>query len=190
MNKLVISVESCASPLSTRRVSRGLRCMKKEEWKEISGYEGLYFVSDLGRVKNRMGKILKLYTNIHRKNYVQVSLCKNAIHKNFKIYRLVAQAFIPNKENKPQINHKNGDKSDNTCKNLEWVNQSENTAHAIKIGLTPKWEKHPSAKLTRKKVLEIRNKFANGTKATDLMKKYKMSQTVIYMIINNQLWKM
>lgn len=89
-----------------------------EIWRDIKGYEGFYQVSNLGRVRNSMtDKILKPVPN-HR--YLRVTLCKNGVHKLFRIHRLVAQAFIPNPDNLPTVNHKDQDKTNNCVDNLEW----------------------------------------------------------------------
>ncbi len=118
-----------------------------EIWKDIKGYEGLYQVSTLGRVrsfdryvKNRMsnknikrGKVLTPCTN--RNGYKQLNLIINTKKKPKTIHRLVAETFISNPENKPCVNHIDGNKKNNNVKNLEWVTYSENTIHALKKGL-------------------------------------------------------
>lgn len=98
-----------------------------EIWKDIDGYEGLYQVSNLGRVKSsKHDIILKTYSN---RGYHQVQLSKNNIKSNKTIHRLVAQAFIPNPDNKPQVNHIDEDKTNNKVSNLEWVTAKENSNH-------------------------------------------------------------
>lgn len=117
-----------------------------EIWKDINGYEGLYQVSNLGRVKRlrkqvnyRHGKrfinekIMKIKNNGN--GYMLVSLTKQKIPKNKYVHRLVAESFIPNLNNKKYINHLDGIKSNNTLENLEWCTQSDNNIHAYKMGL-------------------------------------------------------
>ena len=106
-----------------------------EIWKEINGFDGDYFVSNLGRIKSYKvssnGKILKSNTN--KLGYVYFSLTKNCVLRSFTIHRLVALAFIHNSENKPQVNHINGIKNCNNKKNLEWCSASENVSHSFKF---------------------------------------------------------
>lgn len=110
-----------------------------EIYKDIEGYEGLYQVSNLGRIKSlsrfqsTTERILKPVIN--SRGYSVVTLSKNNIHKIFSISRLVAGLFIANPENKPEVNHISGIKSDNSISNLEWCNSSENQFHAFKTGL-------------------------------------------------------
>lgn len=102
--------------------------MSEEVWKDIEGYEGRYQVSNLGRVKRvTTGRILKSCKN--RGGYLYVNLCKQGVVSNKRIHRLVAQAFIPNPENKSDINHIDEDKTNNTVTNLEWTTRKENLNH-------------------------------------------------------------
>ena len=100
----------------------------KEVWKDIKGYEGLYQISNLGRVKRvTTGRILK--GGKDKDGYLMVKLYKNNIRSNKKIHRLVAEAFIPNPENKPQVNHADENKTNNSLDNLEWMTAKENINH-------------------------------------------------------------
>ena len=106
--------------------------MLEEIWKDIEGYTGLYQVSSWGRVKNsRTGRVLKAGKT--KKGYLQLCLCKNGIRKFYSVHRLVAQAFIPNPQNKPEVNHIDEDKENNYFENLEWVTRSENMNHGTVI---------------------------------------------------------
>ena len=103
-----------------------------EEWRSIPGYEGLYEVSNKGNVRNvRRNTLLRLpKTN---KGYIQVVLCKNGIMNGLKVHRLVAQAFIPNPDNLPMVNHKDEDKTNNNVDNLEWCDAKYNSNYGTSI---------------------------------------------------------
>ena len=129
-------------------------------WKDITGFEGLYQVNDLGLVKSlayqgtQRDLILKL--TMRKDGYQHVILSKNTNKKSFLVHRLTAIAFIPNPQNKPEINHKDFNKSNNCLNNLEWVSAKENMSHAVTGGHSPRGERHRSAKLTEAQVKRIR----------------------------------
>ncbi len=116
-----------------------------EEWKDVEGYEGLYQVSNLEKVMNvKTGKILKPY--LYQTGYYGVVLSKNNIKKHHFIHRLVAQAFIPNPENKPCINHINECRWDSPVWNLEWCTHKENNnygKHSEKISVSKTGKLNP-----------------------------------------------
>ena len=106
-----------------------------EYWKAVKGFEGRYEVSSLGRVRSippmaKHPKIRKKF--LDKDGYEGCSLRGDGKYFVKKVHRLVAEAFIPNQENKRENNHKNGDKKDNRAENLEWVSPSENRIHALK----------------------------------------------------------
>lgn len=134
-----------------------------EIWKDIKGYEGLYMVSNFGNVKslprNRVdkngiiypvqGKILS--NSCQNKGYLRVFLCKNNTPKTTSVHRIVASAFIPNPENKPHVNHIDGNRSNNHYSNLEWCTSAENNWHMLnvlkrKIGKARFGKDNPAAK--------------------------------------------
>lgn len=102
--------------------------MSLEVYKDIDGYEN-YQVTSWGRVFNKeTGRFLK--PQVHDKGYLRIDLCKDGDRKHFKVHRLVAEAFIPNPECKPQINHIDGNNQNNSVTNLEWVTNAENAEKA------------------------------------------------------------
>lgn len=107
-----------------------------ERWKDIPGWEGLYQISDKGRLKSfkadPRGRVLS--TKNQTGWYLNVVLCaKGRSFLSAKVHKLVAKAFVPNPENKPQVNHKDGNKQNNSADNLEWVTPEENIRHAVKL---------------------------------------------------------
>lgn len=142
-----------------------------EEWRDIPGYEGLYQASTYGRIKSYSRTWLSgrwvyrtipervMNPSVDRKGYYIIGLRRDGKQKMSKAHRLVAMTFIPNPDNKPQVNHKDTNKKNNYVDNLEWATNGENMQHAhdnklmnLRVG-----EKHPQAKLNNKQVLEILN---------------------------------
>lgn len=103
-----------------------------EQWRDVPGYEGLYQVSDMGRVRNRKRR-RHLRPSVKKSGYAQVTLSKDGVSAYYSIHRVVASAFLPNPGELPQVNHKNGDKLDNRLANLEWCSASENQQHRHKV---------------------------------------------------------
>lgn len=128
----------------------------EEIWKDIKGYEGLYQVSNFGNVKSLDRYIInkngdkqyfpgKYLNQGISDNYLKVILSKNNKQRTFRVHILVARTFIPNPENKPEVNHMDGDKSNNRVDNLEWNTRSENELHAYKNGLAKPSDKQKQA---------------------------------------------
>jgi hypothetical protein len=101
-----------------------------EEWRKVKEYDDLYLVSNTGKIK-RNGKILKEHKDTN--GYRSIALSKKGIVKHYRIHRLVAQQFLPNRGNKPQINHKDGNPQNNYADNLEWVTSQENIKHSFGV---------------------------------------------------------
>ena len=134
--------------------------MDKEIWKDIKGYEGLYQVSNLGRIKalerkfifkknnkeitKKFKEKIKKQCETSKRNGRQGYLCTRLLNKKGEtkceyVHILVAKAFIKNPKHKPTVNHKDGDKHNNTVENLEWNTYSQNNKHAIEMQLRPKY---------------------------------------------------
>lgn len=121
---------------------------ENEIWLPLKGYENHYQVSNLGRVRSidriipargsfrRHKGVIKSATPHYKNKYLSVLLKVNQVEKRVFVHRIVAEHFIPNPENKPEVNHKRGDKNDNRAISLEWVTALENTRHSIKMGYT------------------------------------------------------
>lgn len=172
-----------------------------EVWLPISGYEGLYEISNLGRVKalaktvisgirgtairNHSEAILTItYTN---KGYCRHQLAKEGIVKIYSTHRLVAIHFIPNPNNLPEVNHIDTDKRNNQVDNLEWCTHSDNMQHA---GITGRMkgkpnELHPKVKLTNQEVLEIRKLRNDGLSLKEIGLRYNVCFQHIGSIVNN-----
>ena len=110
-----------------------------EEWKDIKGYEGIYQISNKGRVKSlHYGKEKILSGTPIKGGYLFINLSKNGKTKPFYIHRLVAQAFLPNPDNLPDVNHKDEDKTNNYVENLEWCSRKYNINYGNRNEITKK----------------------------------------------------
>jgi len=164
--------------------------LEGEVWVDIPSLVGLYQVSNFSRIKyldkkwNCGDKIKKQFVSPY--GYVVVQITKNNITRQRFVHRLVAESFIPNPENKPTVNHKNGVKTDNRIENLEWCTQRENNIHALKIGLkSNSGENHPMTKLKNDDILYIRN---SKLEVMELSVKFNLSKQQIKKIKNKKAW--
>lgn len=174
-----------------------------EIWKDIKGYEGLYQVSDLGRVRSldrtvinslgrrtfKKGQLFKCKPS-KSSGYVRIKLSKKGIKKYFSVHRLVAEAFKPNPEGKPEVDHINSNKSDNRAVNLEWCTRSENSLRAYQTwSNTSIGEGHHLTLLTSGQVLEIVG-LLDSTNMTQkqIAKKYGVSISNIKSIHRGTTW--
>ncbi len=158
-----------------------------EEWKPITGWEDLYAVSSLGRIKNiKRCKIRKLFPN--HGGYWRVVLRQNGKQKNFSVHRLVAQEFIGFSD-KPEVNHKDGNKNNNAVSNLEWATRKENKEHAIATGLLDSvGENNENAKLTVSDVHWVKYLLGQGAVGACLAKVFGVSPAAISKINVGRSW--
>lgn len=157
-----------------------------EIWKDIEGFEGLYQVSNYGRVKGlKTNTILK--PNEHT-GYLRVQLSKNGKQTNHFIHRLVARTFIPNPENKPEVNHKDADKKNNHVENLEWVTSKENSRHAVQQGLIKNGSELKNSKLVESDIPKIREMIKQGHTYSQIGKRFGISKTTVWQIKEGVTW--
>lgn len=152
------------------------------EWRAVEGYPN-YCVSKDGEVLNqKRGVLLTPYEEPH--GYFQVTLSHGGSSKKFRLHRLVAQCFLERVEGKEHVNHKNGDKSDNSVNNLEWCSPKENQTHAIETGLSNnKGQNNGMSKLTDSEVAAIR-KLSSTFTQKELANEFGVSRTCITRILN------
>ena len=168
-----------------------------EVWKGVGGHVGLYQVSNRGRVKSfwkdKNGQMLM---PIKAGNgYLVVNLCRDGKRKTVYVHRLVIEAFLGNAPSpNHQVNHKNGDRTDNRVENLEWVTPSENNKHAFraldKKPTNMKGEANGNARLNDRMVRQIRKFYASGNHTyAELAKMFGVCQATIGYIVRRETWK-
>ena len=175
-----------------------------EIWKDIVGWEGLYEVSNLGNIRsadrviagpNPCGRRIKgrLRKTLIARGYVSINLLDKKTGRSTRnsVHRFMAEAFIPNPENKPEVNHKNGIKHDNRLENLEWVTRSENSLHAWETGLVKKRFRTEEQKQKMKIASKDRHKNLLGwkNKNKDKMKEMALAASLSQVKKVNQLSK-
>lgn len=174
--------------------------MKNEEiWKSIDGYDGLYEVSNFGRVKSLRssgkGRRAKnngiLNLNDANRDYLRITLSKGSMrYKTHLVHRLVATAFIGEIPSGYDVNHKDCNKKNNHVTNLEIVTKKRNSTHAVEHGmLMVVGEDNPGAKLTSKQVIDIRRRLANGEMNIRLAECYGVTTGLISMIKRRVIWR-
>jgi hypothetical protein len=179
----------------------------EEIWSKIDVggfYEGLYEVSNLGRWKI-LPRILqtvrgkgwrltkeKITEGSNSNGYRTIAMKKDRIKYQIDLHILVARAFIENPENKPQVNHKDGNRSNNNVDNLEWATPKENTVHAwgTKLAIATKGEERSTSKLTEEQVIKIRCLYKSGSYTLrELGKEFGVCKNTIVSIIQYKRWK-
>ena len=181
--------------------------MNKSEsiWRPVEGYEGIYEVSSAGEVKSLprlkycghkgsppqkvVGRTLKVSED--RLGYSRVKLSKDGTSNLKYLHRIIASAFIEPIAGKMEVNHIDGDKSNNSLKNLELVNRSENMKHNFSIGISQarRGDDNNKAKLSWDSVKKIRKLYSDGVSQKDLSEKFEVTIANISCIVNNKTWK-
>lgn len=174
----------------------------EEIWKSVDGYEGMYEVSTFGSVRSLSrpcpgrkwpirGQIMKHVFRGGRKGakYSYVSLANPPLKLSKAVHRLVAIAFIPNPNNKPEVNHKDGNKQNNHYNNLEWSTRKENVNHSLKDGLVLRDGVHFNATMTLEKVIRIKKELLKGAKQCVIAKKHNVHCRIIQAISCGRTWK-
>ena len=162
-------------------------------WASLPGYEGIYMINNNGVVKSlprtvsskvrksglNTRTIAEKYKKLEPTNngYFRITLRDMSLTKRFLIHRLVATVFIPNPENKPQVNHKDGDKANNCVSNLEWATSSENNLHAFRTGLNIK--KRGVQKYSQDQLNAIRVRINNGETLTTISRQMQIPASTI-----------
>lgn len=185
----------------------------QEIWRPIPGWEGIYEVSDHGRIRvdpdcpnkclRKAGMIMK--QTINASGYARIALSRNRKYKHLMVHRLVALAFNgPPEPPDLTTNHKNGIKLDNRPENLEYMTRGENCLHALETGLAPMGDRHwtrrlrehvrrgekgTGSKLTNADVVEIRRLLSNGIKPPAIAKQYPVTAGTIRKIRAGDTWK-
>src|ERR1700677_1291547 len=162
-----------------------------EIWIPISETDGFYEVSNLGRVRRakksrgtHIGKLTSLVSD--KDGYIVVTLHVAGLIRNRKVHRLVASEFIANPDSLPEVNHKDGEKTNNKVENLEWCLHLDNQQHAGKLGLMAAGSKNGTAKLTESDVIDIRKTDKSGPY---LSKLYGVSVATISLVRRRKIWK-
>lgn len=169
-----------------------------EIWKPVIGYEELYSVSSLGRVRSEM-RIIEFMPGRHRtvperilspvsmNGYPQISLHRDGRRKTVRIHRLVAEAFVPNPNNHTIVNHKDGIKDNNTPSNLEWCTVLENNVHAFETWLNATGERHHNTTLTDDQIKQIRIDYTGAYgQISSMAREYGVTPGSIWQIVNNK----
>lgn len=170
-------------------------------WRAIAGYGLRYSISNRGEVLSNPRRVWnghqyywvelqELKQTPDKDGYMQVGLCKDGKNKTLKVHRLVAQTFVPNPENKPEVNHENGRKSDNRAANLIWATKKENELHSRRVLGNHLGEKNSRSSLSNAQVVEIQSLIERGFDDQEIAQRMNdiVHRTTINRIRNKKIW--
>lgn len=172
-----------------------------EIWSDISGYEGMYQVSNQGRIRGLdriivqkdgkkqkiRGKIISI--GIKNNGYYMGQICSKGKMVNLTVHRLMALAFIPKVEGKEYVNHIDGNRANNNLSNLEWVNMKENSLHGVNRAKEEQRLYTSCKKNTPEFILLLRAEYANGKGQTQISKEYGIKYNSLGHILKRRTWK-
>ena len=174
--------------------------MNTEIYTPIRGYERLYEITESGHIRSwsfgttrRRRKPRALKWRINRSGYATVALANGPKPVwNVLVHRLVALTFLPNPNELAEVNHKDSNKINNHCNNLEWISKLNNLRHSWSVGthISPRGERAHHAKLTSAQVAEIQKRFASGHKGSGIARDFSITATHAYRIRDNLHWKL
>lgn len=167
-----------------------------EVWRNIDE-NGHYRISSMGRVesvkrfangRNTSGRIMKLKPD--KRGYLNVNITLDGEKVTKKVHRLVAEAFIPNPEKKPTVNHKNGIKQDNNLSNLEWHTWDENKNHAVENKLMRglRGEDSPRSKISKEMAIEIKKRLSQNERPVRISRSLRVSEAIVVKIKTGKTW--
>jgi hypothetical protein len=179
-----------------------------EEWRDVVGWESLYEISSIGRVRSKprhvrrsnstlqffKGKDLLCYRNSGGYFVVRLSDVTNGRRLTARVHRLVAEAFIPNPESRPEVNHIDSDRTNARLENLEWATRAENGAHGYHHGYVTlphaRGSKNNAARLSESAVENIRRLAGEGVSGRSLAKRFSVSPRTIWRILSGETWNL
>jgi hypothetical protein len=161
---------------------------RAEEWRWIAGYDGIYSVSDLGRVRSHKNGLRIMSATIAKRGYRTVALMRNGERSTRYVHHLVAEAFVGPRPDGMDCAHLDGTRTNNVPSNLRWVTRKENLSHRVTHGTMNYGAANGSAKLTADDALVIRRLASTGTRQRVIARKYGVCQQAISNVVRGKTW--